>query len=129
MNIPKALFWIQSVKYVLPLQEILKFWCALQSVLIWDVSLFLIWELTTDGSVSVTDQYMINTEEYVKVLLYWTYHTLITLCTKMELYFVSKKWSSQDNLQFVSGHDKHNEYIYLYTISSHLFWENIYKIR
>ena len=44
----------------------------------------------------------------------------------MELYFVSKRWSSQDNPPLVSGHDQYNEYIYLYNVF-HTFPWNIDK--
>ena len=67
-NTPNLHFWTLWVKFALPQQVILKFWCALLSVLIWDVFQSLTLVPTTVGSAFVTAQSTINTEEFVKVL-------------------------------------------------------------
>lgn len=80
------------------MQETLKYWYALLSVLTWVAFLYLIWEHIKDGSVYAMVLSMISSEESDKVQHKLTCHTSIT--QSMGPLYLLRSRSSLMNPQF-----------------------------
>jgi hypothetical protein len=104
-NILQILFSIRENKCYWVRLVTLPFWCVQQFVHIWVAFPFHIWVLIMDTSASATVQSTINSVELDKAQLFKTYHILTIPFMKMEHFFASKKWSIQENHQWLSGRD------------------------